>query len=129
MTNHKNGQNILIVEDEQLVRWSLTHALSKAGFNITTVASGDAVMEQLHSAHYDLVITDVDLPKLNGFQVASQVKHYCSEIPVILTSAVGVGDARMKMQQEGIDAFIEKPFDLNEVTEIVTRLLSCKNEA
>jgi DNA-binding response OmpR family regulator len=128
-TVEHNAQNILIVEDEQLVRWSLSHALSKAGFNITTVGSGDVAMEQLQSAHYDLVITDIDLPKLNGYEVATQVKQYSSQIPVILTSAIGEGDARLKLKKECIDSFIEKPFDLNEVTAIVTQLLSSKNEA
>ncbi|MBI3193299.1 MAG: response regulator [Ignavibacteriae bacterium] len=127
-TTFQKRLSILIVEDEQLVRWSLSHALSKAGFNITTVGAGDVAMEKLQSAHYDLVITDIDLPKMSGYDVAAQVKNYCSEIPVILTSAIGEGDARLRIKKDCVDSFIEKPFDLNEVTEIVTRLLSIKNE-
>lgn len=121
--------NILIVEDEQLVRWSLSHALTKAGFHITTVGSGEAAMEKLDSSNFDLVITDVDLPKINGFDVAKQVKIVSPEVPVILTSAVREQDSRLKLHPEIIDSFIEKPFDLNEITRVVTQLLSKKNEA
>lgn len=125
----KSAPSILIVEDEQLVRWSLSHALTKAGFNITTVSTGEIAMEKLKSCHYDLVITDVNLPQLNGFEVAKQVKKYSPHVPVILTSAIGEEESRMKVNMDMIDSFIEKPFDLNDVTKTVTQLLSVKNES
>ncbi len=125
----KSAPSILIVEDEQLVRWSLSHALTKAGFNITTVSTGEIAMEKLNSCHFDLVITDVNLPQLNGIEVAIQVKKCSPHVPVILTSAHGEEESRKKIEMDMIDSFIEKPFDLNDVTTIVTQLLSEKKEA
>ena len=117
---------VLIVEDEQLVSWSLSQALSKAGFDIITVNNGELAIEKLKTGHFDLVITDFELPKINGFAVASEVKLYSPTVPVILTSAISANDSRMPNHQENIDFFIEKPYDLNEVKDLVFQLLSEK---
>ena len=117
---------VLIVEDEQLVSWSLSQALSRAGFDIITVNNGEMAIEKLKTGHFDLVITDFELPKINGFAVASEVKLYSPTVPVILTSAISANDSRMPNHQENIDFFIEKPYDLNEVKDLVFQLLSEK---
>lgn len=115
---------ILIVEDEQLVRWSLAQSLSKAGFEIATATNGEKAIERIKDDHFDLVITDYNLPNINGFEVASAVKSCSPNIPVILTSAYGKNDSRLSVNQAYFDSFIEKPYDLNDVKDIVMQLLN-----
>jgi DNA-binding response OmpR family regulator len=113
-----SGRNILIVEDERLVSWSLTKALEKAGYCVSVAETGERAHEQLSSRHFDLLITDVNLPSANGYEIASSLDP---AMPVIIISA----DPRPQPQMAGahVHSFVEKPFVLDEVTALVGRLL------
>ncbi|TAK51072.1 MAG: response regulator [Bacteroidetes bacterium] len=127
----KSTPKILIVEDEQLVLWSLSLALSKAGFEINTVNSAEKAIFAIQSNRYDLVITDLNLPKGSGYTVASAVKQVSSATPVIITSAIKEMETNLSSSLSDVEAFIEKPYDLSQLTELVRQLLSmgsAKNE-
>ena len=113
----------MIVEDETLVSWSLEKALRKAGFEVTVVGCGEKAIEKLYSTHFDLVITDLKLPHIDGFQVAAAVKTFSPQIPVVMISAVEDEACSEKIAKTHLDCFVEKPFDLKEVTELVNRFV------
>lgn len=110
---------VLIVEDEALIGWSLSHVLRKAGFAVTVVDNGEEAIERFSSSHYDIVLTDYKLPNIDGFVVASKIKENCPQVPVIMMSAYGDCPAYKNNLRSSIDRFIEKPFDLSEITEIL----------
>ncbi len=124
----RNKQShILIVEDERLVCWSLEQALTKAGFAVTSVIDGNEAMAKIKSFHYDMIITDFDLPGMNGDVLASQAKMSFQDIPVILTGAFSENDSKLSGKHGLFDLFFEKPYSLNEIIEHVKRLLSLKS--
>jgi len=116
---NKKNADILLVEDEILIGWSVAQALIKAGYGVSLVGTGEKAIEEIHSTHFDLVITDWKLPKINGTEVASNVKRLSPDIPVIMMSAV-IDEASVEAKMNPFtDIFIEKPFDLKEIVELV----------
>lgn len=120
---------ILIVEDENLVGWALGSALKKTGFDCIAVRSGEGALEVIKSVALDLVITDLKLPQIDGFEVAAAAKARFPEIPVIMISAGEGDDFQLPIQNSNIDQFVEKPFDLIEMTGVVNALLHRDQES
>jgi DNA-binding NtrC family response regulator len=116
-----SGRNILIVEDERLVSWSLTKALEKAGYCVSVAETGERAQEHLSARKFDLVITDVNLPSGNGYEIASGLDP---AIPVIVISANP--GSPVEMASSHVHSFVEKPFCLDEVTALVGSLLPQK---
>ena len=114
-----SSPSVLIVEDEKLVIWSLAKSLRKAGFSVTAVQCGEHALQELSSRSYDAVITDMDLPRINGLQVAEKAKSLYPSLPVILMSASAISISESDRKQKPYDYFIEKPFDLKEVISLV----------
>jgi DNA-binding NtrC family response regulator len=117
-SRHSSGRNILIVEDERLVSWSLTKALERVGYCVSVAETEERAQEHLAARRFDLVITDVKLPAANGYQIAAGLDP---AIPVIIISAdpEPVWDGN----NPHIHTFVEKPFVLDEVTALVETLL------
>jgi DNA-binding NtrC family response regulator len=117
---------VLVVEDETLIGWSLASKLKQAGFAVTVVDTGEKAIEKFFSSHFDIVLTDYKLPKIDGFIVASKIKASFPQIPVIMMSAYRDCPAYKNEMRLSIDCFIEKPFDLSEVAAIVRMFTSAK---
>lgn len=110
---------VLIIEDELLIGWSLKSKLHGAGFGVTLVDSGEKGIERFRSSKFDIIITDFKLPDLNGLAVASKIKEDRPLIPIIMMSSYGNHPAYTDSPHTCIDKFIEKPFDLDELLNLV----------
>ncbi|MFQ6676628.1 MAG: response regulator [Fidelibacterota bacterium] len=110
---------ILVVDDEPLMRWSLEKSLKKAGYATASVASAELAQEKLRAATYDLVITDMRLPGEDGFAVAASAQECAHHPTVILITAFGDPDSRKRAREMGIRYFVDKPFDLSEMVNLV----------
>ncbi len=115
--------NILVVDDESLVRWSLYQIFKKVGYNVVTAASAEEAMEQLVDTHFDLIVTDLKLPGENGFHLAEQVKKRFSHCPVFLISAFGDEVSRKKAKEIGVEYFFDKPVDMGKLLWAATKVL------
>ena len=115
---------VLIVEDEILVSWSLGEALKKAGFEVTVVECGEKAIEKLYSTRFDLAITDLKLPHIDGFEVAAAVKAFSPDVPIIMISTLDDQTSHEMAVKTHIDSFIEKPFDLNEIVSLAGHLIA-----
>ncbi len=118
--------HVLVVDDESLVCWALEKALNKIGCQISTVPTGEAAIEAMSASRFDLVITDMKLPHLDGFAVASEAKRRLPDTPVMMISAFGDSASRQKAEATSIEYFIDKPFDLAAMTSLVASILSCR---
>jgi DNA-binding response OmpR family regulator len=116
----KSSAKILIVEDEALIGWSLANALKKAGFTVVIAETGEKALEKLSSSGYDLVITDLNLPHIDGFEVASFVKKFSSDIPVLMMTTKDKNFMNDPAHLTNVDNVIEKPFNLKEIITLVT---------
>jgi DNA-binding response OmpR family regulator len=110
---------LLIVDDEPLVSWSLANALKKVGYDVTIVSSGEEAVQILPTKPFDVVITDVDLPKLSGLELARAVREHAPHLPIVLMSALDDRRQPGASQEPLFDRFIEKPFQMQEMIDLV----------
>ena len=114
---------ILIVEDEKLLADSLRTLLEGKGFEVETVYDGEEGAEYALLGVYDLLILDVMMPKMDGYQVARQVRSKRCGTPILmLTARSGIED-RIEGLNAGADYYLTKPFDSRELLACINALL------
>lgn len=114
---------ILIVEDEKLLADSLKYLLIRKGFEADAVYDGETGSEYLDLGIYDLVILDVMLPKLSGFELAKRVRRLHNHIPILMLTARSDVRDRVEGLNSGADYYLTKPFDTRELLACVNALL------
>ena len=114
---------ILIIEDEQLLADSIKAVLEKKGFQVEAVYDGETGVEYATLGMYDLLILDVMMPGLDGYQVARKVRaDRCSTPILMLTAKSGIED-RIAGLNAGADYYLSKPFDTRELLACINALL------
>lgn len=114
---------ILIIEDEVLLANSLKALLERKGFTVEAVYDGETGAQYAELGIYDLLILDVMMPGLNGYQVARQVRaRRCSTPILMLTAKSGLED-RIEGLNAGADYYLTKPFDARELLACINALL------
>lgn len=114
---------VLVIEDEKLVAESIRAILEHKGFEVETVYDGEAGTEHAELGIYDLLILDVMMPKLNGFQVAQQVRANRCHAPILMLTARSDLEDRIRGLNAGADYYLTKPFDSRELLACVNALL------
>ena len=111
---------ILLAEDDLELRELLILVLSRAGYQVTSCNNGLQLLEQLeHADRYDLVISDVRMPALTGLEVLECQIGNSSCPPFICMTAFGDDETHAAARRLGASATIDKPFDLDDMTELV----------
>jgi len=120
---------ILITEDEPNIIESLTFILKRAGYDVSAVTDGEAAVRRLRGDPPDIMILDLMLPKLNGFDVLKLVKTdtLLRSLPVLVLSAKGQAHDRQLAEEIGADAFVTKPFSNRDIIEQIGRLCPAAN--
>ena len=114
---------ILVIEDERLLAQSIRAVLEQKGFQVETVYDGETGAEYAKLGVYDLLILDVMMPGLDGFQVAQAVRASRCPVPILmLTARSGIED-RIEGLNAGADYYLTKPFDTRELLACVNALL------
>lgn len=113
---------LLLVEDTTELACWLQKALTQAGFVVDWVADGLAADHLLQSEHYELVVLDLSLPRLDGLEVLARLRKRGQSLPVMLLTARGDLQDRVRGLNQGADDYLSKPFDLVEL-EARTRAL------
>ena len=114
---------ILVIEDEKLLAQSIRALLEQKGFAVETVYDGETGAEYAKLGIYDLLILDVMMPGLDGFEVARQVRAQRCATPILmLTARSGIED-RIQGLNAGADYYLTKPFDTRELLACINALL------
>ncbi len=118
------AHHILVVEDSPTFRSLLMNILLSRQYQVTLAEDGVEGLQKVNQIRPDLVICDVHMPGVDGFQVCSTIKNRPETclMPVILIS--GASENAMHAQSTGADAFLLKPFDLEDFLKLVARLLA-----
>ena len=103
---------ILIVEDEKPINTLIKKNLELVGHKCISVFDGESVFDEIGKQIFDLILLDIMLPKLDGFQVIQKIKE---DIPIIFLTARGAVEDRIKGLKLGADDYIVKPFDMMEL--------------
>ncbi len=125
------SKRVLVVDDEPNIRLSLEFLMRKAGYEVTGVEDGEAALKAVKEAAPDLMLLDVTLPKLSGYEVCEAVRANpeWSGVRILMLTARGREIEREKGLALGADDYVTKPFATRDVVERVQALLgSEKNE-
>jgi len=112
---------ILVIDDEDLIRWSLRQGLQDEGYSVTTLPTAANALDQAESA--DLVLLDWRLPGADGLAVAKELKRTRPSRPVILMTAYSTPELLGQASSLGLERVLLKPFDLEEVIPLVRAVL------
>jgi two-component system OmpR family response regulator len=114
-TREQRTERILVVEDEDAIRDLVATALRFTGFPVSTVASGRAAIAEIRNEAFDLLILDVNLPDVDGFEITRKIRSDGNTVPVIfLTARDDLADLKTGFTAGG-DDYLTKPFSLEEL--------------
>jgi two-component system, OmpR family, phosphate regulon response regulator PhoB len=116
---------VLVIEDEDNIAVALDYVLMREGYEHDRIASGGEAMTRIRQTHPDLVLLDVMLPDVSGYEICQDVRLDPSlrDVKILMMTARGSAIERRKGLALGADGFISKPFELAELRHEVRRLL------
>ena len=114
---------ILVVDDEELIRDLLKMVLMDEGYTVVTAADGEEAIQRLESSPFDLVITDLVMPKVNGVEVLRAAKRIDPNYPVMVITGYPSVETVTKLVRLGAGDYLTKPFNLDVVKVTVAKLL------
>lgn len=112
---------ILIVEDDEGMRFFLSEALGKEGYDYRSVGSGEEALKQIEKESFDLVLLDYNLPQMNGMETFARLKEVNSEQVVILITAFGSKDLAIEAMEQGVFDYFNKPLEIGELRVVIRR--------
>ncbi|MGB4660227.1 MAG: response regulator transcription factor, partial [Mobilitalea sp.] len=124
------AKRVLVVDDEKLIVKGIRFSLEQDGMEVDCAYDGEEALEAAKKKEYDVVLLDVMLPKLSGFEVCQQIREF-SSMPVIMLTAKGDDMDKILGLEYGADDYVTKPFNILEVKARIKAIMrrSSKNSA
>lgn len=119
-------EKILIVDDNETLRFTLTELLEESGFDCKAVEDGSEALNEVRKHSYGLVILDMRLPGMSGFEILKKIKEKDKTLPVIMLTAFGEIKTAVEAMKLGAQDFITKPFDNDAMILSIRKTLELK---
>ncbi|HET9644583.1 MAG TPA: ATP-binding protein [Burkholderiaceae bacterium] len=121
-------RKVMVVDDVSLNRVMAVESLKRLGFEVLEVEDGQAALDAAAQIHPDLILLDISMPGIDGFEVTRIIRHTppLARIPIVLISASITGDVERQCSEAGADAFLPKPMDQHRMMDVLARLLGLK---
>lgn len=116
-------RNVLVVDDEAVIRQGIRRILENDGYGVETSSSGKAALEKMQEQDFDLVITDLKMPGMDGIEVLKTIKMLQPDVPVIMITGYATVDTAVEAMRNGAFEYIAKPFTLEQISEKVRKAL------
>jgi CheY-like chemotaxis protein/anti-sigma regulatory factor (Ser/Thr protein kinase) len=120
--------NILIVEDEEDIRRLLYEILTSDGHVVSTASSGKKGIDVFKNGSFDLVLTDLGMPGISGWEVASAIKKLAPGVSIAVITGWDIRLGRDELKQKGVDMVINKPFKVKQVLKLVQEAIEFKSK-
>src|SRR3978361_1442041 len=114
---------ILVCDDQEMMRDSLAATLAREGHEVTAATDGAFALQRLASGRFDLLITDLKMPRMTGIELLAEAKRLRPDMPVVLMTAVATVTTAVEAMKLGAYDYIQKPFDGEEIKLLVDRTL------
>ena len=118
-----SDRSVLIVDDEKNIRLTLALALEKLNIPVDTAVNGEEALQKLAEKSYGLMLLDLRMPGIDGLEVLRRVPEIRPEVKVVIITAWGSIEAAVEAMKLGAVDFLQKPFDAQDVRELVSSLL------
>ena len=115
--------NILVVDDDKNIRFVMKEVLEANQYNVFTAKNGEDAFEVMVNEHIDLAIVDIMMPKMDGYEFTEELRNFNQDLPVLMVSAKQLPEDRKKGFMSGIDDFMTKPIDTEELLLHIKALL------
>lgn len=102
---------ILIIDDDKLIRWSLSTLLGRAGLRVREAATGECGLAAVHQGLADLVLLDITLPDQDGFSVLKRIRQFRPDLPVLMMTANPTSETAERALRLGAQGQLDKPYD------------------
>lgn len=122
-------QSILIVEDEKRVADLLKTGLEENGYRVTVAYDGAMGLRLFRAQPFQLVVSDVVLPRMDGFELCREIRRIHASVPILMLTALGTTDDKLDGFDAGADDYMVKPFDFRELTARIRALLKRQRDA
>ncbi len=117
------AQTILLVEDEKKIADTIKSGLSEHGYNVSTAYDGLDAKELIENNKYDLIILDINLPSMNGYELCTMIREKDKMTPIVLLTALNLTENKVQGLELGADDYIAKPFEFRELVARIRALL------
>ncbi len=118
---------VLIVDDEKNIRLTLSQALETLGAEIDTAANGEEALTKLKEKGFGLILLDIRMPGMDGMEVLRRVREIRPDIRIIMITAYGTVESAVEAIKLGAVDFLQKPFEPEEIRELVLRVMDREN--
>jgi len=122
-----HNRRIMVVDDDEGIRQILSTALSGMGYDVLTGSRGTEALNLLLKSSFTLVLTDLEMPGMDGWSLASRIKERFPDIPVVLMTGYAKEAVMKKMKGSSVDYVIFKPFRLEDILKTAEKLLGAES--
>lgn len=121
-------KNILVIDDNKLVLMTLKRLLIREGYKVTTALSGQGALRRMTEDVFDLIISDIKMPKMDGIETVEKIREYLAQnykspIPEIFITAYVKEDIYQKALELNAAGYVEKPFDIKTLQQTVKKAI------
>lgn len=113
-------RTVLFVDDDETTREAVAELLEEEGYRVVTAVDGERALELFDAVRPSLVVTDLEMPKVRGDQLARQIRERSPDTPVVLVSGLRPRDAERLAREAGADAFLMKPLDVGTFLDLLS---------
>lgn len=117
---------ILVIDDNEWIRDTLKQLLAMSGYQVDVADNGVAGLNKIKSKSYDVVLTDIQMPEVDGIELLKQIKEYDSTLPVVMITGFPTVDTAIQSMRQGASDFLTKPFRYEQVSMVVDKLVKEK---
>lgn len=123
------GKRILIIDDEKLVVESLKKLLKREGYDASIAKNGTEAMEQIQEGDYDLIVSDIRMPDINGIEIVKKIREHLKQngkqpVPEILITGYASKENLQEAEKLNVADYIYKPFNIKDFLDVVKKNIS-----
>jgi DNA-binding NtrC family response regulator len=117
---------VLIVDDDEKMQNLLQKVLVRSGYSVSLAGNGEEAMERFEGCQFDIVLSDIRMPAMDGMALLKEIREKCPDTTVIMMTAFGTVDSAVEAMKEGAYDYISKPFKMDEVLIVLSRVVEEK---
>ncbi len=119
-----SAPRVLVVDDEPKICELLETLLRKEGYLVDTALDGSAAIGKLGGSDYNLVLSDIKMPGMDGFELARRIKEMHEDLPLVVITGYATMETAVQALRQGVDDYVTKPFKLDEIRSVISRVLA-----